>query len=679
MWRPRGHHHISSTRVTAVLLFIAACVPAPVAAATSAASSTAHSGYWTLGHSGTVYSFGDAPHYGNASAKNATHLEPTPTGKGYWIVDAEGRVWAFGDAVWRGNAAAMRPGERVSSLSRTPSGKGYWLFTSAGRVLPFGDAKLYGDMRGTALNGSIVGSAVTPTGHGYYMVGTDGGIFAFGDARFYGSTGAAHLNRPVNGLVPTPDNGGYWLVASDGGIFAFGNAPFRGSMGSVRLNQPVIGMVRYGNGYLMVASDGGIFDFSNQPFLGSLGGKPLGAPIIGVASAPAVPAVGAPSAVTDLSAAPGNAKVTVTFTLPASHASAISEVKYTATGGSGSVAGAWSSPGSSGQPVSKTINGLVNGTTYSVTVSACNEAGKCGPDSNAVSGANTDPYGPPNPPSVSASQSGNSIVYNWSGGGNNGRPVADYGVCIDGSCTSKGAAAGATTIGYGCSTNHSIYAYVTDTVGQKSGNSTTATASTQTSAPPGAVTVSWGSAAPASGCGGDASCTYLNVSWSGLSGGSHTLTAYFDGGNWGAGPFTVSGTSGSYNGHFWAGYCNQSHSVRATIDSTSSNTINTNQHSCPPSGAATVSWGGQAPASGCSGDPSCTYLNVSWSGLSAGSHTLTAYFDGGNWGAGPFTVSGTSGSYNGHFWAGYCNQSHTARVTVGSTGSNTINTNQHSC
>ncbi len=263
------------------------------------------------------------------------------------------------------------------------------------------------------------------------------------------------------------------------------------------------------------------------------------------ASAPAVLAVGAPSAVTDLSAAPGNAKVTVTFTLPASHASAITEVKYTATGGSGSVAGAWSSPGSSGQAVSETINGLVNGTTYTVTVSACNEAGKCGPDSNAVSGANTDPYGLPDAPSVSASQSGNSIVYNWSGGGNNGRPVADYGVCIDGSCTSKGAAAGATTIGYGCSTSHSIYAYVADTVGQKSGNSTTATASTQTCAPPGAPSA-----------GGAASGNNITWSWSGGGGSGLPIASYMlcvDGGcsNVGAG---ASSTTRGYG-------CGQTHSA----------------------------------------------------------------------------------------------------------------------
>ncbi len=202
------------------------------------------------------------------------------------------------------------------------------------------------------------------------------------------------------------------------------------------------------------------------------------------ASSPGVMAVGAPSQVTDLAASPGNTSASFTFTLPASHASSIVQVKYSATGGSSPVTGGWSSPGSAGQSVTEPLGGLINGTTYSVTVSVCNESGKCGPNSNA---ATVDPYGPPNPPSVTATQSGNSIVYSWSGGGNNGRPVASYQVCIDSMCSTKGAGAGNTTVGYVCSSNnHPIYASVTDTVGQTSPNSATSTASTEPCAPPGA-------------------------------------------------------------------------------------------------------------------------------------------------------------------------------------------------
>lgn len=221
-------------------------------------------------------------------------------------------------------------------------------------------------------------------------------------------------------------------------------------------------------------------------------------------SSPPVPAVGAPGQVTDLTSTPGNTQITVAFTLPPSHASTISEVRYTVSGGSAPMSGAWSSPGGSGQQVTETITGLVNGTTYSVTVSACNEAGKCGPDSNAVSGPSTDPYGPPQPPTVSATPSGDTIVYAWSAGGDNGRPVAAYTVCIDGSCSGRGASPGTTSVAYRCSTSHTVYAYVTDSVGQQSGHSPTASASTQTCNPPTAPSMS-----------GSVSGARVTWSWSG--------------------------------------------------------------------------------------------------------------------------------------------------------------------
>jgi hypothetical protein len=91
----------------------------------------------------------------------------------------------------------------------------------------------------------------------------------------------------------------------------------------------------------------------------------------GAASSPPVPAVGAPSQISDLTAAPGDMTINLTFTVPASHAMSIASVKYTATGASSPVSASWSSPGASGQNVPEVIPGLVNGVTYSVTVSAC--------------------------------------------------------------------------------------------------------------------------------------------------------------------------------------------------------------------------------------------------------------------------------------------------------------------
>jgi hypothetical protein len=151
----------------------------------SVAAANATSGYWALGVDGHVYTFGAAPHLGNAPA-GAVDLEPTPTGKGYWTLNRNGTVSPFGDATTLGNVAMAKlaKGEEPASLSATPSGKGYWVFTNRGRVLPFGDAPFLGDMSAVQLNGPVLGSVATPSGRGYYMVASDGGIFAFGDAAF---------------------------------------------------------------------------------------------------------------------------------------------------------------------------------------------------------------------------------------------------------------------------------------------------------------------------------------------------------------------------------------------------------------------------------------------------------------------------------------------------------------
>jgi len=259
----------------------------PVLGATISPPPSTSSGYWMLGSTGSVYSFGAAEYHGGAvlpgGGTTATHIEPTPDGKGYWVVSSRGGVYSFGDAGYYGASPALGVFETVTSLSGTASGRGYWLFTNRGRVFAYGDARFFGDMAAVRLNGPVLDSVRTASGNGYYMVASDGGIFTFGDARFLGSMGGKHLNGPVVGLAPDSTSGGYWLVASDGGIFAFGGAQFHGSMGGRRLNRPVIGMVAFGNGYLMVASDGGIFDFSDKPFVGSLGANPPANPIVGVA------------------------------------------------------------------------------------------------------------------------------------------------------------------------------------------------------------------------------------------------------------------------------------------------------------------------------------------------------------------------------------------------------------
>ena len=233
-------------------------------------------------------------------------------------------------------------------------------------------------------------------------------------------------------------------------------------------------------------------------------------------SSPSVTAVGIPSQITDLSVKPGNQALTATFTLPAAHGATLSSVNYTLTNSSGgsNVSGSWSNPGTPGQSVSETIGNLVNGDNYAVTVDACNEAGECSTSSNTAS---TVPYGQPYPPVVTASPSGDSIAYTWSGGGNNGQAVNHYVVCVDGVCPwATTSTPSKKTASYSCNTTHTIYAYVIDAVGQQSANSATVTASTAACVPPNAPSVSATN-------GNSGSITF---SWSGGGGGSFPIQYY---------------------------------------------------------------------------------------------------------------------------------------------------------
>lgn len=383
-------------------------------------------------------------------------------------------------------------------------------------------------------------------------------------------------------------------------------------------------------------------------------------------SSPPVKAVGVPGAVTDLSATAHDTSMSVSFTLPASHGASISEVRYAVTGGSPPISGAWPSPGAPGQSVQEQINSLVNGTSYTVTVSACNEAGECGANSNAAS---ADPYGVPNGPSVSASSGQKtSITFTWTGGGNNGRPVASYTLCVDGSCSNVGSAPSSRTMSFACSTSHTAYGFVVDTMGQRSPNSSTVSGSTATCDPPGAPAV----ATSASG-------NIITYSWSG-GGGSGLPISYYelciDGNcsNVGASPGSQAHTYSCGETHSAYAYVVDSAGQRSTNSATASATT----AACTPP-QVSISWGGKAPASGCGGDTSCTYLEISWSNFSSGSHTITPHFDGGGWGYPSQVRSGTTGNLNNFYFAGYCGSSHSVDVDVDGVMSNTINTTQHSC
>jgi hypothetical protein len=143
---------------------------------------------------------------------------------GFYEAGSDGSVYDFGDADDYGDASGLPLAAPIVSMVATPGGYGYWLLGADGGIFSFGNAQFYGSTGAMRLNKPVVGLAPTPDGGGYWLVASDGGIFSFGDAQFYGSTGALRLTKPIVGIAPTPDGAGYWLVASDGAVFSFGDA-----------------------------------------------------------------------------------------------------------------------------------------------------------------------------------------------------------------------------------------------------------------------------------------------------------------------------------------------------------------------------------------------------------------------------------------------------------------------
>jgi hypothetical protein len=131
--------------------------------------------------------------------------------------------------------------------------------------------------------------------------------------------------------------------------------------------------------------------------------------------------MGAPAAVA------GDHSVTLTATAPADNGAAIARIEAQVSG-----TGAWqpvTGPVAAGQPVTATVNGLTNGTTYTVSLRACNEVG-CGP-AGPASGA-VRPFGPPATPNVTAAVNGATITWTWNAVDGNGRNVIRYDLVLDG-------------------------------------------------------------------------------------------------------------------------------------------------------------------------------------------------------------------------------------------------------
>jgi hypothetical protein len=212
------------------------------------------------------------------------------------------------------------------------------------------------------------------------------------------------------------------------------------------------------------------------------------------ASSPIVYAQGQPGQPTNLQVSPHDSSVQASFTVPAANGPAISQVNYQAKdqSGSASASGTWTGTFSSGsQSPTETISSLSDGHAYVVTVQACNQEPNgqpnCGPWS-ASSGAVTPCCSQPNV-SAQVGPSVQQITFSWS---DNGQPVHNYSVCIQGSPCSNSSSAGSVTNSYGCNQTVQMTVTAYNNFNEASATSTTqATTGCATS-----VTISWSSAHP---------------------------------------------------------------------------------------------------------------------------------------------------------------------------------------
>jgi len=150
----------------------------------------------------------------------------------------------------------------------------------------------------------------------------------------------------------------------------------------------------------------------------------------GTSSAP-VPAtpLTTPSAPLNISAAPGNGQVTLSWTAPASNGgSAITSYQYSSDGGN-----TWTSvPGSGASTTSYTVTGLTNGTAYNFAVRAVNAAG-----SGAAAMTAATPFTTPSAPqSLTATPSDGQIALTWAApSSDGGSAITSYQYSTDGGNT----------------------------------------------------------------------------------------------------------------------------------------------------------------------------------------------------------------------------------------------------
>lgn len=199
-------------------------------------------GYWCLSTGGGIYSFGDAPNFGDMIYKiyHGNHIVSVtahPTDYGFWVVRNDGKVFAVGAAAYHGSPPTTGPdalrfksnpetddtsagldllpnaSERAHCIRSTSTGNGYWILTSKGRVFAFGDAKHHGqpaqleDHAKNLFTEAYWKILPAPNDTGYLLLHASGRITPHGDVEYFGG--------PVPGTQATLRRNGNYLDYTD--------------------------------------------------------------------------------------------------------------------------------------------------------------------------------------------------------------------------------------------------------------------------------------------------------------------------------------------------------------------------------------------------------------------------------------------------------------------------------
>ncbi len=274
---------------------------------------------------------------------------------------------------------------------------------------------------------------------------------------------------------------------------------------------------------------------------------------------------------------------TLTFDAPPSYG-ASSTVNCTISGGGS--CGSWPMPTAGQSGVTEPISGLTNGQATTILLQDCN--GSHGSDAFAGSAcggsasATVTTYGPFQQPTITHSVSGQTVTFTVSAN-SNGRPATVDVSTSAGQHQTFGVNGGGSwnvsdTIPW--SSSDTLTATISDP-GRASASQSDTGSTGAAPPPPQQISISWGGSAPASYCGGDSSCHYINLSSTGFAPNT-TYTVYWyddapDNGVWWHQSITFN-SSGQGSASRWFGYGSQNYHVWAKINGATSNTINSYGH-----------------------------------------------------------------------------------------------------